>query len=42
MNKYFSGAAFILGMIILGISLYATVSNFKSYDRWVTVKGLKT
>ena len=40
MNKYFSGAAFILGMIILGISLYATVSNFKSYDRWVTVKGL--
>lgn len=40
MNKYFSGAAFILGMIILGASLYATVSNLKSYDRCVTVKGL--
>ena len=40
MNKYFSGAAFILGMIILGVSLYATVGNLKSYDRCVTVKGL--
>ena len=40
MNKCFSGAAFILGMIILGVSLYATVGNFKSYDRCVTVKGL--
>lgn len=39
-NKYFSGASFILGMIILGISLYATVGNLKSYDRCVTVKGL--
>ena len=40
MNKCFSSAAFILGMIILGVSLYATVGNFKSYDRCVTVKGL--
>ena len=39
-NKFFSGAAFILGMLILGVSLYATVGNFKSYDRCVTVKGL--
>ena len=39
-NKYFSGAAFILGMLILGVSLYATVGNLKSYDRCVTVKGL--
>lgn len=39
-NKYFSGAAFVLGMIILGVSLNLTVSNFKSYDRCVTVKGL--
>ena len=39
-NKYFSGAAFILGMIILGVSLYAAVGNLKSYDRCVTVKGL--
>ena len=39
-NKYFAGASFILGMFILGISLYATVGNLKSYDRCVTVKGL--
>lgn len=39
-NKYFSGVAFVLGMIILGVSLNLTVGNFKSYDRCVTVKGL--
>ena len=39
-NKYFGGVAFIMGMLILGISLNLTVGNFKSYDRCVTVKGL--
>ena len=29
-----------VGMIIIGVSLYATVGNLKSYDRCVTVKGL--
>ena len=40
MNKYYLGAAFVLGMIILGGSINLMVSNLKSYDRCVTVKGL--
>ena len=40
MNKHILGASFILGMIILGVSLNATVGKLKSYDRCVTVKGL--
>ena len=34
------GAAFVLGMLILGGSLVLMVNNLKSYDRCVTVKGL--
>ena len=40
MNKYYLGAACVLGMIILGGSINLMVSNLKSYDRCVTVKGL--
>ena len=40
LNKYYLGAAFVLGMIILGSSINLMVSNLKSYDRCVTVKGL--
>lgn len=35
-----SGAGIIIGMICLGISIVIAVSNFKSYDRTVSVKGL--
>lgn len=34
------GAAFVLGMLILGGSLVLMVNSLKSYDRCVTVKGL--
>lgn len=34
------GAAFVLGMLILGGALVLMVNNLKSYDRCVTVKGL--
>ena len=40
LSKYYLGAAFVLGMMILGGSLILMVSNLKSYDRCVTVKGL--
>ena len=40
MNKHILGASFVLGMIILGVSLNVTVGKLKSYDRCVTVKGL--
>ena len=39
-NKNYLGIAFVLGMLILGSSLVLMVSNLKSYDRCVTVKGL--
>ena len=40
LSKYYLGAAFVLGMMILGGSLILMISNLKSYDRCVTVKGL--
>ena len=40
LSKYYLGAAFVLGMMILGGSLILMISNIKSYDRCVTVKGL--
>ena len=40
LSKYYLGAAFVLGMMILGGSLILMISNMKSYDRCVTVKGL--
>lgn len=39
-NVVYLGAAFVLGMLILGGSLVLMVNNLKSYDRCVTVKGL--
>ena len=39
-NVVYWGAAFVLGMLILGGSLVLMVNNLKSYDRCVTVKGL--
>ena len=39
-NVIYWGAAFVLGMLILGGSLVLMVNNLKSYDRCVTVKGL--
>ena len=39
-NVVYLGAAFVLGMLILGGSLVLIVNNLKSYDRCVTVKGL--
>jgi hypothetical protein len=39
-NVIYLGAAFVLGMLILGGSLILMVNNLKSYDRCVTVKGL--
>ena len=39
-NVIYLGAAFVLGMLILGGSLVLMVNNLKSYDRCVTVKGL--
>ena len=39
-NIVYLGAAFVLGMLILGGSLVLMVNNLKSYDRCVTVKGL--
>ena len=38
-NVIYLGAAFVLGMLILGGSLVLMVNNLKSYDRCVTVKG---
>ena len=40
LNKHYLGVFFVLGMMILGGSLILMVSNLKSYDRCVTVKGL--
>ena len=39
-SKHSLGIAFVLGMMILGGSLILMISNLKSYDRCVTVKGL--
>ena len=39
-NVIYLGIAFILGMLVLGGSLVLMISNLKSYDRCVTVKGL--
>ena len=39
-NVIYLGIAFILGMLVLGGSLVLMISNMKSYDRCVTVKGL--
>ena len=39
-NVIYLGAAFVLGMLILGGSLVLMVNNLKSYERCVTVKGL--
>ena len=39
-NVVYLGAAFVLGMLILGGSLVLMVNNQKSYDRCVKVKGL--
>ena len=39
-SKHSLGVAFVLGMMILGGSLILMISNMKSYDRCVTVKGL--
>ncbi len=39
-NIVYLGAAFVLGMLILGGALVLMVNNLKSYDRCVTVKGL--
>ena len=39
-SKHSLGVAFVLGMMILGGSLILMISNLKSYDRCVTVKGL--
>ena len=39
-SKHSLGMAFVLGMMILGGSLILMISNLKSYDRCVTVKGL--
>ena len=39
-SKRSLGVAFVLGMMILGGSLILMISNLKSYDRCVTVKGL--
>lgn len=38
-NKYL-GVSFIVGCLILGISLILTIRSLKSYDRVVSVKGL--
>ena len=39
-SKHSLGVAFVLGIMILGGSLILMISNLKSYDRCVTVKGL--
>ena len=39
-SKHSLGVAFVLGMMILGGSFILMISNLKSYDRCVTVKGL--
>ena len=39
-SKHSLGVAFVLGMMILGGALILMISNLKSYDRCVTVKGL--
>lgn len=39
-SKIYYGAAFIAGMAVLGIFLVLMVGKLKSYDRYVTVKGL--
>ena len=39
-SKHSLGVVFVLGMMILGGSLILMISNLKSYDRCVTVKGL--
>ena len=39
-SKHSLGVTFVLGMMILGGSLILMISNLKSYDRCVTVKGL--
>ena len=39
-NVIYLGAAFVLGMLILGGSLVLMVNYLKSYERCVTVKGL--
>lgn len=39
-NLNLFGIAFVIGMLILGTSLIFMVRNLKSYDRYVTVKGL--
>ena len=39
-SKHSLGIAFVLGMMILGGLLILMISNLKSYDRCVTVKGL--
>ena len=39
-SKHSLGMAFVLGMMILGGSLILMISNMKSYDLCVTVKGL--
>ena len=39
-NVIYLGAAFVLGMLVLGGALVCMVDSLKSYDRCVTVKGL--
>lgn len=39
-NGFVGGVCFVIGMIVLAVSLPVTVDNLKSYDRCVTVKGL--
>ena len=39
-NVIYLGAAFVLGMLVLGGALVCMVDNLESYDRCVTVKGL--
>ena len=34
------GWGIVIGAVVLGVSIILAVSNFKSYDRTVTVKGL--
>ena len=39
-GKFYSGLFIMIGLIFLGLMIPKAVSNFRSFDRIVTVKGL--
>ena len=40
MNKLIKPLGFILGMLILAISIFSSIKYYRSFDRYVEVKGL--